>query len=110
MRSRNESRLDGVRIYTMRDLNQRTAEVVREVLDAREPALITKHGRFLLMLSPVADTVESAIVGAVLGEGVHREQALGHRSTADAISTEDAANALGVTLPPGGYREREIEQ
>jgi prevent-host-death family protein len=50
-------------IYTMRELNQRTAEVMREIEEHKVPAFITKHGRFVAMITPLeTGQVESRVL------------------------------------------------
>ena len=57
----------GVRSYTMRDLNMHTADVIREINETGEQAVITRHGRHVAILVPVAnERVEAAVLQAVL--------------------------------------------
>ena len=42
------------RIYTMRELNQHTAKVMGEIEKSGVPAFVTKHGRFVAMITPLA--------------------------------------------------------
>lgn len=54
---------DEAQVYTMRDLNQRTAEVMKEIEERKAPAFITKHGRFVAMITPFeAGQVESRVL------------------------------------------------
>ncbi len=56
------------RIYTVRELNQRTAEIMREIAE-HGPAVITKHGRFVAVITPLpAGRVESAVLAAMAQE------------------------------------------
>lgn len=51
-------------LYTLRDLAQRTEDVIREIAESGEPAVITRHGRFLALITPLTDKqVESEILG-----------------------------------------------
>ena len=45
---------DGVLVYTMRDLNQQTARIMAEIEKSGKPAYITKHGRFVAIITPLA--------------------------------------------------------
>ncbi len=55
--------VDEAQVYTMRDLNQRTAEVMREIEERGASAFITRHGRFVAMITPlVAGQVESRVL------------------------------------------------
>jgi prevent-host-death family protein len=63
-------------VYTMRDLNQRTGEVVEQIQKSRQPAYITKRGRFIAQIVPLEPgEVESTVLAAIareLGEQVER--------------------------------------
>ncbi|GAA1266204.1 type II toxin-antitoxin system Phd/YefM family antitoxin [Saccharothrix xinjiangensis] len=47
--------LANVKTYTMRELNQNTAHVLDEINDSHKPAIITKHGRFVALVTPLRD-------------------------------------------------------
>jgi len=64
MRTRTE--LANVKTYTMRELNQSTAQVLEEINDSHQPAVITKHGRFIALITPLRDV---EIEGLVLSHG-----------------------------------------
>lgn len=55
------------RIYTMRDLNQHTAEVMRDI-EEHGPAFITKHGRFVAVIKPLGGQVESRVLAEMARE------------------------------------------
>lgn len=58
----------------MRDLNQRTAVVMREVEKTGKPALITRHGRFVAMITPLAlGVVESRVLSEMAREIADRD-------------------------------------
>jgi prevent-host-death family protein len=40
-------------VYTMRELNQQTAKIMNEVEKTGKPAFITKHGRFVAVITPL---------------------------------------------------------
>ena len=40
-------------VYTMRDLNQNTARVMKEIREAGRPAFITSYGRFIAIIQPL---------------------------------------------------------
>ena len=70
--------IDAPRVYTMTELNQQTARVLEEVNESGRPAVITRHGRFLAMLTPLAaGQVESAALsrGPLADEYAARRQA-----------------------------------
>lgn len=63
-------------VYTMRDLNQRTAEVMKEIEEHKAPAFITKHGRFVAMITPLEPgQIESRVLADMareINEGPNR--------------------------------------
>jgi prevent-host-death family protein len=96
------------RVYTMRELNQRTAEVLREINDDGRPALITRHGRFVAMITPLANrNIEAALLDQVLERAGNRDQLIGQLSLDSVKTTREVADELGATLP--GYPERRID-
>jgi antitoxin (DNA-binding transcriptional repressor) of toxin-antitoxin stability system len=60
---------DEAPIYTMRDLNQQTARIMSEIGTSGRPAFITKHGRFIAVITPLAPgQVESRVLTAMAQE------------------------------------------
>ena len=55
--------VEAPRVYTMTELNQQTARVLEEVNESGRPAVVTRHGRFLALLTPLAG-VESAALSS----------------------------------------------
>ena len=56
-------------VYTMRDLNQHTAEVMKEIEEHKAPAFITKHGRFVAMITPLEPgQIESRVLADMARE------------------------------------------
>ena len=88
--------LDQAKVYTMRQLNQQAAAVLDEINRSGQPAVITRHGRFVAMITPLAGMkVESLVLS--------RESAFVDSLTAEEVrttSTEEAAADLKVRLPP----------
>lgn len=86
--------------YTMRELNQNTAKVLREINESGVPALITRQGRPIALLTPLADErVEAAVLGAVL-ESV--PQLTGEEPLSEVRGPEEVARDAGITYR-GGY-------
>jgi antitoxin (DNA-binding transcriptional repressor) of toxin-antitoxin stability system len=54
-------------IYTMRQLNQRTAFVIDQVIK-NGPALITRLGRFAAMITPIEPNLESRVLSQLARE------------------------------------------
>jgi antitoxin (DNA-binding transcriptional repressor) of toxin-antitoxin stability system len=91
--------VDSAQLYTMRELNQRTADVIREINEAGKPALITRHGQFVALITPLAnESVESAVIGAVLEHAKNRAQLTGEQSSGVGLDVGEAARDLGVEL------------
>ena len=61
-------------VYTMRDLNQDTARVMREIREAGRPAFITSYGRFIAVITPLEPgQVEQKALAAMAREIGHEE-------------------------------------
>lgn len=62
-------RLNEARIYTMRQLNQDTGAVVREISEEGQPAFVTRMGRFVAKISPIPPgAFEPVAIGHILRE------------------------------------------
>jgi prevent-host-death family protein len=60
---------DDALVYTMRDLNQQTASIMSQVEKTGKPAFITRHGRFVAMITPLAPgQVESRVLAEMARE------------------------------------------
>lgn len=96
------------RIYTMRQLNQQTADVLKEINDRGAPAMITKRGRFIAMIVPlVGADIESTVIGAIVDEVEHRGQLTGERTLERLRTTGQIADELGVRLR--GYPDADVQ-
>src|SRR5690348_7556805 len=88
------------RIYTMRQLNQQTAEVLQEINEDGHYAMVTKRGRFIAMIVPlVGKDIESTVIGAIVNEVEHRGQLTGESTLESLKTTAEIADDLGVRLP-----------
>ena len=66
---------DDALVYTMRDLNQQTASIMREIEKTGKPAFITRHGQFVAMITPLAPgQVESRVLAEMAREIADRTQ------------------------------------
>lgn len=55
--------LSEAKIYTMRELNQNTAQVLDEINRSGRPAAVTKHGRFVALITPLLGAqIESLVL------------------------------------------------
>lgn len=62
-----DTRVGKSHLYTMRELNQHTADVIKKINESGEPAVITRHGRFVALITPLVGAgIESAVLGAVV--------------------------------------------
>lgn len=105
MRTRSEISRD--RIYTMRQLNQQTAEVLKEINDDGRPAMITRRGRFIAMIVPlVGADIESVVVGAIVDDVEHTRQLTGEHTLEHLKTTEELADQLDVRLR--GYPDADV--
>ena len=60
---------DDALVYTMRDLNQQTAHVMAAIEKSGKPAFITRHGRFVAIITPlVPGKVESRVLAEMARE------------------------------------------
>lgn len=90
-----ETKNDEVSVYRMRDLNQHTAGVLKAINDTGRPAFITRHGRYVAMITPLeGQNIEGRLIAAVLNEQP-QEPAV----AVDSLPTEALAAKLGVRLP-----------
>ncbi len=65
---------DEALVFTMRELNQQTARVIEEIEKAGKPAVITKHGRFVAIIRPLAPgQVESRILPEIARQIAKRD-------------------------------------
>lgn len=93
--------LASAQLVTMRELNQHTADVIREINEKGTPALITRHGRFVAMLTPLAGTaVESAALSAVIEAAENKRQLTGEHTLSQVRDPGQVADELGLALPP----------
>jgi antitoxin (DNA-binding transcriptional repressor) of toxin-antitoxin stability system len=69
--------LDGAKIYTMRELNQNTAQVIDEINRNGRPAAVTRHGRFVALITPLLNAkIESLVLNrGILAAELGKEEA-----------------------------------
>ena len=73
---------DDALVYTMRDLNQQASRVMSEIENNGQPAFITRHGRFIAVITPlVPGQVESQVLAEMAREIAGQEQ---HQAAATA--------------------------
>ena len=60
---------DAPAIYTMRELGQQAARIMAEIGESGKPAFITRHGRFVAIITPLAPgQVESRVMAELARE------------------------------------------
>ena len=85
------------RLFTMRDLNHDTAGVIQAINDSGEPAVITKHGRFVALITPLAGrNFEGRLVGELLRQGQERDLVADTSEDDPGLTTAELAEELGV--------------
>jgi antitoxin (DNA-binding transcriptional repressor) of toxin-antitoxin stability system len=71
------TRLNEFKTYTMRELNQHTAQVIDEINSSQQPGVITKHGHFVALITPLRDhNIEEVVLSqGELGTEIDRRAA-----------------------------------
>jgi antitoxin (DNA-binding transcriptional repressor) of toxin-antitoxin stability system len=85
------------RTYTMRELSQATARVIDEINHSGQPALVTKHGRFVALITPLE---HASLESVVLKRNANELGAL----------IEESADDDGVPLDEVVERHRSTRQ
>jgi antitoxin (DNA-binding transcriptional repressor) of toxin-antitoxin stability system len=66
---------DDARVVTMRELNQQTARIMSEIEEEGRPAVLTRHARFVALITPLAPgQVVSRILPVAARQAVKRDQ------------------------------------
>jgi antitoxin (DNA-binding transcriptional repressor) of toxin-antitoxin stability system len=93
--------LGEAKIYTMRELNQNTAQVIEEINRSGQPAAVTKHGRFVALITPL---VNAEIESLVVSHGRFAAELERRASDPDLVthSADEAAERMRAH-----YRDRE---
>lgn len=95
-----DHRVGSTQIYTMRELNHDTPRVIREINESGQPAAITRRGRFVALITPLANSgVESAALSAAIDAATDRARILGEETVEAVQSPEQVATDLDITLP-----------
>lgn len=95
-----DNRVGSTQIYTMRELNHETPRVIREINESGKPAVISRRGRFVALITPLADSgVEAAALSAAVEAAPDRAQLLGDENVEAVYTAEEAAADLDIHLP-----------
>jgi prevent-host-death family protein len=81
--------LEAPRVYTMTELNQQTARVLEEVNESGRPAVVTRHGRFLALLTPLAGVESAALSSGPLADDLRARRDAA--AAAPNLSTDEVA-------------------
>jgi elongation factor Tu len=107
------SGVDQVHVYTMRELNQDTAGTIQRINESGRPAVITRHGRFVAVIYPLANTpVEARAIARALEDVEVRGQLTGQSTVSGVYTAQEAADELDVTVDVGDNVgiQREVER
>lgn len=90
------------RLVSMRELSQNTSGVISEVVDAGQTAVVSKRGRLVALIVPIPPgAIESAALDRALSfEPGHFRLIAEESDSSGALSTAEAADALGIEVPP----------
>lgn len=81
--------VEAPRVYTMTELNQHTARVLEEVNESGRPAVVTRHGRFLALLTPLAGAESEALSSGPLADDLRARRDAA--AAAPGLSPDDVA-------------------
>jgi prevent-host-death family protein len=81
--------VEAPRVYTMTELNQHTARVLEEVNESGRPAVVTRHGRFLALLTPLAGVESAALSSGPLADDLRARRDAA--AAAPRLSTDEVA-------------------
>jgi antitoxin (DNA-binding transcriptional repressor) of toxin-antitoxin stability system len=66
---------DEALVVTMRELNQQTARIMKEIEKTGQPAIITRHSRFIAVIRPLAPgQVESVVFPEIARQAAKQDQ------------------------------------
>ena len=92
------SGIDQVQLYTMRELNQDTAGTIEEINKSGKPGVITRHGRFVAVIYPLAHKpIESRAIARALEDVEFQNQLTGESTAGGIYTSQEAADELNVT-------------
>jgi antitoxin (DNA-binding transcriptional repressor) of toxin-antitoxin stability system len=93
------SGVDQVHLYTMRELNQDTAGTIEEINKTGLPGVITRHGRFVAVIYPLAGVpLEARVIARALEDVENRSQLIGESTVSGIVTAQDAATELDVEV------------
>jgi len=87
---------DGPLVYTVRDLDQRAASIMNEIEMTGQAAFITRYGRFVAMITPLASGQVESHVLAEMARKIGEPTATGPRPPGT-VSSHGAADGVQDT-------------
>ena len=87
---------ESLKLYTMRELSHRTAAVIREINELDQSAVVTKRGRFLAVISPLASMRLEEVALTAVFDSVDAASYTSVEPPSGSISSAEAASRLGV--------------
>jgi antitoxin (DNA-binding transcriptional repressor) of toxin-antitoxin stability system len=87
--------VEAAKVYTVTQLNQHCGEVMREIARLGRPVAVTRQGKFVALITPLADVdVESVVLseGPLANEFDKYECAA---TLADSLSADDVDQLIG---------------
>lgn len=110
MTHRLSSDVDQVHLFTMRELNQDTARTIEEINRTGKPGVITRHGRFVAVIYPLANKpVESRAIARALEDVEIRNQLIGESAVSGIFTSQEAVGEFNVTADVEGA-DRELNR
>src|SRR4051812_45969518 len=81
--------------YTMRELSQRTAQIIDEINKTERSAVITKHGHFVALIVPLENAeVERIVLSGPLAEDLQARTMEADKTGAQTFSSDEVAEML----------------
>lgn len=83
----------------MRELNQDTAGTIENINKTGKPGVITRHGRFVAVIYPLAGVpLEARVIARALEDVEIKAQLIGDSTVGGIVTAQDAAEELDVEI------------
>ncbi|MEV7252596.1 hypothetical protein [Streptomyces cyaneofuscatus] len=84
--------LGNARVVTMRELANRPSQIMRELNESNQPAVVTKHGKFVALIQPLAGARVEAISLTNLAVSIADDAA------EDAVDSTEVRRRFGLNV------------
>ncbi|HEY6424088.1 MAG TPA: hypothetical protein VIY28_12740 [Pseudonocardiaceae bacterium] len=94
--------VEAAQVYSVTQLNQHCGEVMKEITRLGRPAVVTRHGKFVALITPLGDAdVESVVLaqGPLAREFDDYER---EASVADSLSPDEVERLIESGTATGG--------